>query len=197
MPRWLPPPRKRCAAAVPARPTAMTSVAAISERRLGIRRRKGRTRDESTGVSSSRYLTISQWLNRVQQGVDPERVAEAGKAFEVDAAFAFALERIAVVGVVGDQHEHVALLIENDARVRDLAVDALRGLTGVLPQADRRNLRHAFHVVEHVKDRMSRAEHRSSETRPWAAPFGSRVSKMSHACSPQKSSTQRNPPLTR
>ena len=39
--------------------------------------------------------------------------------------------------------------------MRHLAVDALRGLPGVLPEADRRDLGDALHVVEHVEDRVA------------------------------------------
>src|SRR5262245_15198785 len=49
----------------------------------------------------------------VDERVDAERVSDAGEALEVGAALALALEGVAVIGVVGDHHEHVFLIVED------------------------------------------------------------------------------------
>src|SRR5262245_22263281 len=94
--------------------------------------------------------------HRVQKRVYPERVSQAGKSLEVGAVLPFALERVALVGVVCHQHQHMALAIENRTRVRAPAVGtALRGLAaGAQPEVDRRYLRDTLDLVEHMKERV-------------------------------------------
>src|SRR5262245_35910489 len=91
---------------------------------------------------------------RVQNYVDADRVAVRREVIEVVAVLAFALERVAEVGVVRDEDDHVPLLVEDGARVRRRAERAaLRGAAAE-PEADRGDLREVFDVVERVKERV-------------------------------------------
>ena len=70
---------------------------------------------------------------RVQQRVDAECIAGAGKLIEVGAVLSFTLEGITVVGVVRDEDEDaaVAFRVQNRPGMRDLAVMALRRSAGL------------------------------------------------------------------
>src|SRR5262249_32716447 len=102
-----------------------------------------------TGVSES-------VTHRVQEGVDAERVANTREPLKVGAAVTFTLECVAEIGIVPAQHDHVATLIEDGASVWDRALrSALGCATASRPEADRRNLWDAVHLIQHVKERVS------------------------------------------
>src|SRR5436190_24330090 len=92
----------------------------------------------------------------VKDDVDPDGVAVGGKVVEVLAVLAFALESVAEVGVVGNEHDHVSVRIENRAGVGHGAVgSALGGApAGTKEETNRGNLRQARHVVERMEQRM-------------------------------------------
>src|SRR5882672_283494 len=92
--------------------------------------------------------------HRINQRVDAERVAETREPVEVRAVFAFALEGVAVIRIVRDEHHQMGFVVKDRAGVWLPAVGAaLRGLTaGAEPEVDRRNLRHALHLVQRVED---------------------------------------------
>src|SRR5262249_15458895 len=92
---------------------------------------------------------------RVEQRVDAKGVADSGEPIEVRAVLTFALECIAVVGIVRDEHQHVTLVVQDCAGVRHLAVNALGSLASTKPDADRRYLGDAVHVVQRVEERVS------------------------------------------
>src|SRR5437763_17145824 len=55
--------------------------------------------------------------HRVEQHIDPECVAWSGEAFEVRAAVAFPLERIAEISVMGHDGHHAAVAIGDRTHV--------------------------------------------------------------------------------
>src|SRR5262245_50572794 len=64
--------------------------------------------------------TIASVRHGVEEDVDAKRIAFRGKTIEVPAIFAFALERVAEVGVVRDDHDDVAMRVLDGAHVRRL-----------------------------------------------------------------------------
>ena len=82
---------------------------------------------------------------------------------------AFAFERIAEVGVVRHEDEHVSLRIADGARVRYGAVGAAlrRAAAGAQPEVDRRDLRQLPDIVEDMKDGMIRRHVEEREFPGW------------------------------
>src|SRR2546426_2145465 len=92
--------------------------------------------------------------HRVHEEIHADCVASNGELEEVLAAVALALERIAEVSVVADEHHDATVIVEDGAGVRCGAVRAaLRRAPRLRPEPDRRNLRKAV-------DRHQLAEHR-------------------------------------
>ena len=92
---------------------------------------------------------------RVEQHVDPERVAVHGELVEVARVVSFALEGVAEIGVVRDENDQPAVLIGDTTCVRLGAVRAaFGGVAGAGPIVDRRDLDDAGNLELHVKDRM-------------------------------------------
>src|SRR3989442_2342070 len=82
------------------------------------------------GNSRSIALRRSAGLmrHRINQRVDAERVAETREPVEVRAVFAFALEGVAVIGIVRDEHHQMGFVVKDRAGVWLPAVGAaLRG----------------------------------------------------------------------
>ena len=97
--------------------------------------------------------------HRIDQRVDAERVAETREPVEVRAVFAFALEGVAVVRIVRDEHHQMPFVVKDRAGVWLPAVDAaLRGSAGAEPEVDRRNLRHTLHFLQRVEDLVRRGD---------------------------------------
>src|SRR5262245_14537190 len=94
--------------------------------------------------------------HRVQKGVDAKGVPDGSESKEVLLAVALALEGIAEVGVVGDQHEDASALVQDSPHVWLGAVDSALGRSAARrgPEVDRRNLRDRADIVEHVKEVM-------------------------------------------
>ena len=63
----------------------------------------------------------------IEDGVDAESVAGTGEPVEVRAALALALEGVAVIGVVRDEHHQMSAMVEDRAGVRLPAVGAALG----------------------------------------------------------------------
>src|SRR6476659_3326951 len=95
----------------------------------------------SRRTSGSRWLVALSVRQRVEEDVDTDGVAGGGELVEVPVIVAFTFERIAEIGVVRHEDEHVSLLIADGARVRHGAVGAAlrRAAARALPEADRRN----------------------------------------------------------
>src|SRR5216683_6472060 len=89
-----------------------------------------------------RFVSLSM-RQRVEEDVNTDGVPGGGELVEVPVVVAFAFERIAEVGVMGHEHNHVSLLIADSARVRHGAVGAAlrRAAAGAHPEVDRRDLR--------------------------------------------------------
>src|SRR5262249_29173825 len=101
------------------------------------------------------FVVAFSMRHRIQDDVDADRIPLARELVEVLPHVAFPLERVAEIGVVRHEHEHVAVGVERASRMRDGAVaSALRSPVAKRPEADRRNLRQLADVVEHVEDRM-------------------------------------------
>src|SRR6267143_5684910 len=126
-----------------------------------------KTYSKDTGQNLARVLrvvlfTVTRGLvsvrQRVEEDVDTDGVPGARELIEVPVVVAFAFERIAEVGVVRHEDEHVSLLIADGAGVRHGAVGAAlrRAAAGAQPEVDRRDLRQLPNVVKDVKDRMIR-----------------------------------------
>ena len=110
-----------------------------------------RRRDEADG--SVRH--------RVQQRVDAERVAFGRERVRSSAVVAFALERVAEIGVVRHQHHHPATLVE-DRRAR-AARRSPAPRSDVCPPVPTQKSIDGIcgtrcHDVQQVKDRVSRSE---------------------------------------
>src|SRR6267143_4912612 len=126
-----------------------------------------KTYSKDTGQNLARVLrvvlfTVTRGLvsvrQRVEEDIDTDGVPGGGELIEVSVVVALAFERIAEVGVVRHEDEHVSLLIADGARVRHGAVGAAlrRAAAGAQPEVDRRDLRQLPNVVEDMKDRMIR-----------------------------------------
>src|SRR5262249_5369668 len=131
-----------------ARSTSSTTRTAASLRSSARPQRRGL--QQVCALYGEARESVSQ---RVDQRVDAEGVARTREMIEVLAALAFALERVAEVGVVRHHHEDVAGAIGDRARVRLGAVAAAlrRPPSTLIPVANRRNLRQLVDVVEHVE----------------------------------------------
>src|SRR5262245_1464655 len=97
-------------------------------------------------------LLMSQ---RVQDGIDAERVAIRTEIYEVRRIVALALPRIAEIRVVGHQDDQPALLVDDPARVRGRTIGAaLRGSPRAEKEIDRGNLRDLLDLELCVEQRM-------------------------------------------
>src|SRR5439155_9794890 len=106
---------------------------------------------------------------RVEEDIDTDGVSGGGELIEVSVVVAFAFERIAEVGVVRHEDEHVSLRIADGARVRYGAVGAAlrRAAAGAQPEVDRRDLRQLPDIVEDMKDGMIRRHVEEREFPGW------------------------------
>src|SRR5262245_55919358 len=92
---------------------------------------------------------------RVQHGIDAERVPIWTEIHEVRRIVALALPRIAEIRVVRHQDDHAALLVDDAARVGRRAVGAaFRRAPGAEKEIDRRNLRDFLDLELCVEHRM-------------------------------------------
>src|SRR5262245_1792759 len=92
---------------------------------------------------------------RVQHGIDAERVAIRTEIHEVRRIVALALPRIAEIRVVRHQDNQPALLVNDGARMRGCTVGAaLRGSPRAEEEIDRGNLRDLLDLELRVEQRM-------------------------------------------
>src|SRR5688572_1610553 len=94
--------------------------------------------------------------HRVQQDIDPDRIALYGKSEEEFGVVGLALVRVAEVGVVRRQHEDPAVRVGEGVSVNRFAVFPTLGSFAARSavEADVRDLGNSFGLEERAENRM-------------------------------------------